>query len=380
MRFPDLFRAVLIFALTLGAATACTDDGQGKSEGIGLLPDSGDADDTGESADAGADAGQDDGEPLLDLPPDGPPEGTDPPECASVGEEAELVPLPADIIFVVDNSCSMSFEAGEIQTRLNDFSTQITASGIDAHVVLLSSYPGTGYGICIDPPLGGGGCPNSDDNLPIFNHVEQTISSHNAWSRTLSTHGEWAASMRQDSVKHVVVVTDDTADMSVTDFDAGFKALDPSYADYVHHSVVCHSNCASAAGIGSRYIQLSQQTGGIAADLCLQDFQSVFNALTTEVLGGSALSCEFEIPPPPPGEEFNPDLVNLEFDDGMGGVKVIGRVDSVNDCANVAEGWYYDDPVMPTTILLCPNTCTDIQGAVDGKVSIEFGCETIPSG
>lgn len=329
----------------------------------------------GEGGEAGAegprfDLGNDDGDP----PPD---DGGD---CAAVSEEAELVPLPADIIVVVDNSGSMSFEAGEIQDRMNDFSSQIIASGIDVHVVLVSSYPNAGNGICIDPPLGGGGCPLADNSPPTFTHVNQSVGSHNAWQVLISTHGQWSGAMREEAVKHIVVVTDDTSNMDWSDFDAQFKALDPSYAGYVHHSVVCHSNCASAAGIGTDYITLSTNTGGVAADLCDQDFQAVFDVLSTEVIGGTAISCELEIPPPPDGMDFDPDAVNLEFDDGMGGILQIGRVDSAADCPNVVDGWHYDDPTAPTMIVMCPQTCTKIQAAENGAIHVAFGCATIPAG
>lgn len=371
------------WALALGAALCATSigcgpgggrPGESADDGIGLTGLDGSAT---ESATEGATEGADDGI-KLDLPSsDVPPEEE---ECAAVSEAAELVPLPADIIFVVDNSGSMDFETSEIQARMNDFSTQIIGSGIDVHVVLVSSYPGDGNGICIDPPLGVGGCPNADSNPPVFTHVDQFVASHDAWEQLLGTHGQWAGAIREESVKHLVVVTDDTSDMAWDDFDAQFLALAPSYAGYVHHSVVCHSDCASAAGIGEDYITLSTNTGGVAADLCDQDFQAVFDVLSTEVIGGAALACEFAIPPPPDGMEFDPNEVNLEFDDGMGNVLPIGRVDSPADCPNVVDGWHYDDPTAPTMIVMCPQTCTKLQAAADGSISIAFGCATVAAG
>jgi len=356
--------------LDTGGTTQGTTGGttQGTTEGGG--------DDTATSE------GSSDGAPRFDLGNDD--DGTTPPdmgsdECAAVTEAAELIPVPADIIFVVDNSGSMQFEAGEIQDRMNDFSNQIIGSGIDVHVVLISSYPGNGWGICIEPPLGGGGCPGDDNNPPTYTHVDEEVGSHDAWQRLLATHGDWSGAIRDEAVKHIVVITDDTSNMDWDEFDADFLALDPSYAGYIHHSVVCHSNCPEAAGIGTDYITLSDNTGGVAADLCDQDFQTVFDVLATEVVGGSALSCEFEIPAPPDGMEFDPDAVNLEFDDGMGGILPIGRVDSPADCASVVNGWYYDDPVAPTMIVMCPQTCDEIQLSEMGSINIAFGCATIPA-
>ncbi|MCX4243355.1 VWA domain-containing protein [Paraliomyxa miuraensis] len=301
-------------------------------------------------------------------------------ECAAVDAQAELVPLPADIIFVVDNSGSMDYEAQQIQQEMNGFSSQIIGSGIDVHVVLVSSYPNQGNGICIPAPLGNGGCPGSDTNPPIFTHVDRQVGSHDAWEALLETHPQWAPAFREESSKHVVVVTDDTSNMDWQDFDAQFRALDPSYEGYIHHSVVCHSDCPDAAGIGTNYIQLSMMTGGVASDLCDQDFQTVFDALSTEVIGGTELACEFPIPPPPDDMEFNPDQVNVEFDDGMGNVLQIGRVDSAADCPNVVDGWHYDDPVSPTLIVVCPQTCTKLQSSENGTVNIAFGCASMPAG
>jgi hypothetical protein len=369
------------------ALAACATEGGRPDEGgggIGLpgLEDGGEA----TEGDGGATEGEDQGDQgsaddglKFDIPGgDTPPPGEE--DCAAVTEAAELVPMPADIIVVVDNSGSMTFEAGEIQNRMNDFSNQIIASGIDVHVVLISSYPNDGNGICIEPPLGGGGCPLADNNPPTFTHVNQFVSSHNAWQMLLSTHAQWSGAIRDESVKHILVVTDDTSNTAWSQFDAQFLALHPGYAGYVHHSVVCHSDCASAAGIGNDYITLSNNTGGVAADLCDQDFQAVFDVLSTEVIGGAALSCEFEIPPPPDGMEFDPDEVNLEFDDGMGGTLPIGRVDSPADCPNVVDGWYYDDSTAPTMIVMCPQTCDKIQADEDGSIDIAFGCATIPAG
>lgn len=360
-------------ATTLGGLTSAgtgtgTDGGDGTTN---VSEGSGDEDSGGSTGDDG---------PKFDL---GAATSGEPPEekeCAAVSEAAELVPLPADIVFVVDNSGSMQFEAGQVQARLNEFSTQIIDSGIDVHVVLISSYPNNGYGICIDPPLGAGGCPNADTNLPLFNHVDRFVSSSSAWADILDTAAQWSPFMRAESSKHVVVISDDDPNISADAFDNGFIALDPSYADYTHHSVVSHSNCPTAADIGQPYIDLTNARGGVAADLCDQDFQAVFDALSTEVIGGTQLACEFDIPEPPNGESFDPDKVNVDFNDGLGGTLPIPRVDSAAECAGVLDGWYYDNPAAPTRIVMCPQTCEKAQVAKNGSINIAFGCETIVPG
>src|SRR6186997_144581 len=57
--------------------------------------------------------------------------------CDGVTQEAINKIQPADIIFVVDNSGSMTAEAGFVQQNLNSFSRGITMTGIDVQVVLI---------------------------------------------------------------------------------------------------------------------------------------------------------------------------------------------------------------------------------------------------
>jgi hypothetical protein len=329
-----------------------------------------------------SDGGGDDDDGMgekLDIPDadsDGPDPGGDE-ECASYEEDAENTLQPADIIFVVDNSGSMGDEADAVQINLNSFSQQIINSGVDVRVVLISSYPGNGNGICVDTPLGIGGCPGADTNPPLFTHIDVEVDSHDALRVLLAQHPGWAGVMRPEAAKHIVIVTDDESDLDALSFDSQLKALDPSYATYKLHGIVSMQDCDDAADIGDVYITLGQLTGGLLSDLCDQNFQPVFDLLATEVISGSVLACEWAIPEPPEGEELDPDKVNVEFDNGMGGVETIGRVGSEAECAGVADGWYYDNPDAPTMIFACPQTCERMQDAMMAGIAIQLGCETV---
>jgi hypothetical protein len=377
-------RSVLLLPVVI-ASIACGGDDDGRTTGnadsIGLTGASslgtGGTDDPSDTAEDNSNTF----DPVFDLgvpDTDADPSGNE--ECASEVTPAENKKQPADIIVVVDNSGSMDFEAGLVQTNLNSFSQQIIDSGIDVHVVLMSSYPGDGNGICIDPPLGSGGCNNNDNNPPLFTHIDQRISSNDALEQILDHHANWSVVLRPDAQLHFMVVTDDESDLPPLDFDNQLKALSPNYALYRLNGIVCTSNCEEAAAIGDTYVTLGQLTGGIIGDLCLQDFQPVFDALATEVISGAQIACEWDIPPPPEGEDFDPTKVNVEFDDGMGGGFEIGYVESEAECANVIDGWYYDNPAAPTLILACPQTCQKIQGVDAATINISLGCDTIPAG
>jgi hypothetical protein len=287
----------------------------------------------------------------------------------------------------------MEFEANSVQSYLNMFSSQIFLANIDAHVVLISSYPGQGHGICIDPPLGSGGCPADDNNPPLFTHVNQEVDSNNPLQLLISTHAMWAGAMRATASKHIIVVTDDDSDLSAADFTAMWAGLDPTYVPFKVHAIAAPQDpvtscldgnatgcCAISAAASLVYQQLCNQTMGVFGNLCQQQFQPIFDEVAEQVIQGSTIACEFAIPPPPEGEEFDPMQVNVEFMDDAGATLEIGYVESMADCAGVTNGWYYDDPAAPTTILLCPQTCEAIQGFAMAQIFIEFGCATKPAG
>lgn len=315
--------------------------------------------------------------------------GDDPPEhCAEIVENAAKK-LPADILLVIDNSGSMKVEAASVKANMNQFSAKIIASGVDVHVVLLSALGGAN-GMCIDPPLGGGGCPFADTKLPTFLHIEHGVGSNDALEKLLQYHDDWKDQMRPEARKHVVVVSDDNSDLGAEDFDAAFRALDPGHEGYRFHAIVgqndktdpmwCTSEpvcCDLTAAAGEVYLDLIKKTGGVYGDLCKQDFTLVFDALSTEVILNSGLACEWQIPEPMGDQLIDYDAVHVEFDDGMGAVLPIDRVAGPAACQGPQDGWYFDAPQQPGKLLVCPQTCNKMQLAPKGSMSITFGCKPI---
>lgn len=304
-------------------------------------------------------------------------------DCASVSETATNKKQPADIIFAIDNSGSMDMEIASVQANMNQFSQKIINSGIDVHVIVISD-----NSICVGAPLGSGNCP-ADSKPPAYTRINQGVSSNNALQRILDLYPQYKDLLRPDAATHLVVVTDDDSDLGATAFHNAFLALEPGMSDYVFHSICgendsgdflwCAQNvacCAFTANAGDVYLDLIAQTGGKWGDLCLQNFTPVFDTLSTEVIMGATLACEWDIPAPM-GEPIDFDKVNVEFDDGVAPDDTFGKVGVPADCANVSDGWYYDDDNMPTKILVCPQTCDKIQGVPNAKINIQFGCETI---
>jgi hypothetical protein len=317
--------------------------------------------------------------------------------CASVSSEAESEIQPADIIIAVDTSGSMDEESAEVQANLNNFAAIILASGVDAHVVIIAD-----DSICIPAMLGTGNCPG-DENLPAYRHVVQTVGSTNALELIISTYPQWKDSLRPNATKTIAVVSDDESDLSANDFTNQLLALDPpTFQGFKFDAIVsfedpqacvagcifngcagcgtCCPNCMPlAAAEGGVYKQLVQQTTGVSGDLCAQDFDAVFADMATSVVQGSGISCDYTIPDVPGGDPIDPTKVNVEYTPGgMGMSQPIGYVPGGEAACGVQSGgWYYDDPQNPTKIIMCPSTCTALQGDATGKVDVLFGCETV---
>lgn len=88
---------------------------------------------------------------------------------------------------------------------------------------------------------------------------------------------------------------------------------------------------------------------------------------------GKALPCEFEMPDKVAGGEIDTSLVNVLFTPSTGGNAT--TILQNNDCTG-GSGWYYDNPLMPTKIHLCPSTCTAVRTDYGAAVDILLGCKT----
>ena len=92
---------------------------------------------------------------------------------------------------------------------------------------------------------------------------------------------------------------------------------------------------------------------------------------------GSALPCEFRIAMPSAGT-IDYGKVNVRYT-GPAGPDDLRYVGSADRCDPVRGGWYYDvDPAQgaPSTVKVCPATCTRFKAETGGAVELRFGCRT----
>jgi hypothetical protein len=313
------------------------------------------------------------------VPPDG---------CAAEVITADT--FPVDIVWVVDNSGSMSQEIAQVESNINNqFTSIIAASGLDYRVAVISD-KGTGsLEICVNPPLAGPVCSN---NPPLFRIVDQNVQSTDSLSLTLSTYDSanaalnWSTFVRMDAVKVFIEVTDDNSAMSAATFDTQLLAKNPAgmfgtaqARNYVFHSIIGIENnnpgvkCPTAVNTGSVYQDLSNLTGGMMFSVCSTDYSPIFNAIAGSVV---LFGCEYKIPQPAMGT-IDYGKVNVEYTPGGGNPAVVFNVADLASCDPVLGGWYYDSAANPTKIILCPASCDQVLADINGTVKILVGCATI---
>lgn len=317
--------------------------------------------------------------------------------CASVSSEATAQLQPADIIIAVDTSGSMSEEIAQVQQNLNKFAQIITGSGIDVHVVLIAD-----ASMCIPAPLGSGACNGADEKLPNYRHVVQTVNSTDGLQVILNSYPQWQGMLRANATKTIAIVSDDDSAMGATDFMNQLVALDPAFLGFKFDAIVsfespdsclagCFFACAACTNVccnkamfctpisadeGKVYKQLVAQTGGVIGNLCIQNFDPVFQDMAKAVVTDAKISCEYNIPTPPDGQTIDPSLINVVHTSSGGTKTTIYNVPDGDIGCGMNGGWYFDNPTNPKKIIVCSNTCTALQSDTGGKLEVLFGCAT----
>ena len=100
----------------------------------------------------------------------------------------------------------------------------------------------------------------------------------------------------------------------------------------------------------------------------------VVGTLTTALTSISGMvTCNYAIP-----AGSNPALVNVQITVGQTGMPTdIGKVADLAACGPPG-GWYYDNNITPTQIILCPQTCDPVQMTANSGVEVLYGCPSEP--
>jgi hypothetical protein len=114
---------------------------------------------------------------------------------------------------------------------------------------------------------------------------------------------------------------------------------------------------------------------GGGADAGVSPQQQLLDAL--EKIRSGALGCEYLLPAIESSKGvLDPGSVDIDFTAGPNDPPVkFRRVDGPSKCGVTSGGFYYDDPVSPKRIILCPSSCEDVRkGTSTAKVDVFLGC------
>jgi len=174
----------------------------------------------------------------------------------------------------------------EVEANLGQLATRMVESGIDYRFILVSER-GTSANdpdVCVPPPMGGPNCSNTNK----FVHLDRDVGSHSAYEDILACYTRcgsgdrnYSELLRDESLKQVIVVTDDESDMSWPNFSAAMRA---NVGEFILNGVVGLRNGGCVADVGNRYIEGANETQGELLHICDNDWGQVIDVLVESTL------------------------------------------------------------------------------------------------
>lgn len=218
-------------------------------------------------------------------------------------DEITQVTVPAvDVLFIVDNSGSMSEEQRSLRDNFSLFMQYFTDSGLDYHVGVISTDCDSprNKGVLVEDSTGG--TAYIDDS---FTGEEATASFQQranlgtngssdergkdaAWAALVTNASSSSAGfMREEADLSVIVISDErdwSHDVTVNEFSSWMTSLKPDGATYFSSVVGLGNGCVTAER-GTGYLEVTDNVGGIEWDICSTDYASLLDQLGLQAAG-----------------------------------------------------------------------------------------------
>lgn len=292
--------------------------------------------------------------------------------CASDELEAELIPLAMYIMLDKSGSMDDGGKWNDAESALTQFVNDPASTGIK---VALGYFPD------------GGSCNGSGYDTPDV-PMAALPGNASAVTASLASHSPGGNTPTEGALNGLASFCDTYGQAHPTEKCIGLLVTDgePNGCDESTSALTSIAqNAASATpstliftmGMSGANFSLLDQIAAAGGTNASYDASAGANSFLSalEAIRGAALSCELLVPTPTQGE-LDPNQVNVELTKGDGSKVSLGRVDDASKC--VAGAWYYDDNTNPSKIILCPDTCTDVQADEDAAIKILLGCASKP--
>lgn len=379
--------ALCALAVLAGCSSGAHDAGKtggwgGHTGATGATVGSGGAGGTGSSGNGVFfDGGLSDADASTTIPPDA--------ACATSTTQAGLRPVDMYILF--DRSASMTYKSkwNLATAALTAFFQDPASAGLN---VALRFFPGNGCdkdtcdpAACSAPlvPLGqltSSPAPADAQEQALVSassgatpSLHETTGGGTPLSAALAGAEDWATATltaRPSDKVAVILVSDGEP-----------NGCDMSYAHIDAIAAAAQAKGVSTYAVGiAGYFQTEMdaiaQAGGTSKAFFIGNTnvgQDLIDALKT--IQATQVSCSLPMPQGTASDPVDITRVNVNYTPGGGSLEALGQTANAAACS-ASGGWYYDDPMAPTMIMLCPSTCGVVQADTGAKIDIVLGCKT----
>jgi len=237
-----------------------------------------------------------------------------------VEEHHQQMEMPAvDVLWVVDNSCSMIEEQTGLARNFDSFISYFQTSGLDWHIGVVSTDTENTYQAGLLSESDGKTFITQDTQNVVAAFEDMVMLGTTGSADEMGLQASWLALTRRrfaenegffrDEANLQIIVISDEDDHSVTptpsEYTSWLRTLKPE-ADTVNFSAIVSprpAGCSSASEIGHRYLDVVQDIGGLVWPICDTEWDKLLDELG---LQASSRRSEFFL-------EYEPDLETLQI-------------------------------------------------------------------
>jgi hypothetical protein len=284
----------------------------------------------------------------------------------------------ADVVLAIDTASTPNLALEMVELALNPFADALANNGIELRLAVLAQQSA----LCVRAPLGSGACEpqGADSRLPnVFHHPTAVVDEADALEVILAEYPVYSEAFEPFADTTLIVVTGGDARApfnTPTSFEQAYTTSRlPNLLPWRMSAFYGFSACAGIRAEGRVYREIVERTGGVHADLCTESGSMAFGRIAESIVD-NVLPCTFLLPEPRPDQPIDLRAINVLFRVGVTN-QVIPFVASADRCDSVLGGWYYDDPLSTSAVVMCAASCERMRTTPRSELTVAHGCPTL---